>query len=124
MPRRSTGPDRLAVECVLDRDRFCCAYCSLSVGGTRGLDYDLHHRRPRRVGGDRRPDVNLPSNLVLLHRECHEFVERHRAAAYDLGLLLPYPDRPSRVRIRHAVHGLCWLTDDGGVSAEPPMEVA
>lgn len=118
MSRRS---DSLAVGCVLERDGSRCARCGLTLLGERGVNWAIHHRRPRRAGGDRRPDVNLPSNLVALHQDCHEFVEQHRTMAYKMGLLLRYGETPSRVPVvEHAVHGFCYLGDDGSVFTEPP----
>ena len=92
---RLTGPDALALETVAERDGACCARCAQPVTGQRGVDFHVHHRRPRRAGGDGRPDVNLPSNLVLLHPSCHTHVEAHRAVAYDLGFLLRSNDVPA-----------------------------
>lgn len=127
MKRRNTGPDKLTVEVVIGRDRGQCAWCGDRVFGERGVDWAIHHRRPRRMGGDPRPDVNLPSNLVLLHEGasgCHMNVEQHRAIGYDRGFILAYTSRPCSISIEHAVHGWVYLTDDGEAVSEPPMEAA
>jgi 5-methylcytosine-specific restriction protein A len=126
---RPTGPDRLAVDAVWARDNGQCAWCDEPITGERGLDWSVQHRRPRGRGGSRRPDTNLPSNLILLHgngtTSCHGLVESRRTVAYDLGFLVRYTDSPSQVAIHHAVHGWCFLTDDGEVVTElPPREVA
>lgn len=116
-----TGPDAHTVEVVLTRDNWSCACCGFALSGVRGRDYAIHHRRPRRTGGDRRPDVNLPSNLVPLHSDCHERrVESHRAVSYDNGWLLHAGDVPSQRPILHAVHGWTYLTDDGRCEFAPP----
>lgn len=52
----------------------------------------VHHRRPRGMGGDKRPETSSPANALLLcgqgNTGCHGWVESHRLEAYDLGLLL------------------------------------
>jgi hypothetical protein len=114
---------------VVERDAGCCAVCAGEVWGQRGFDFSLHHRRPAKAGGDRRPESHLPGNLVLLHGSgttgCHWLVEeKHRAKAYDTGLLVREPYLPSLRPIEHAVHGLVWLADDGSYSDEAPEEAA
>ena len=122
--RRSTGPDRLTVDAVLERDRHSCAVCGHGLSGARGWGWSIQHRRPRRAGGDPRPDTNLPSNLIPVHgsgtTDCHGRIESHRAESYENGWLLHGGDVPSQQAICHAVHGWCYLTDDGRVSLSPP----
>jgi 5-methylcytosine-specific restriction endonuclease McrA len=125
---KSTGPDRLTVEKVWERDDGQCAWCGDPISGERTVDWSVHHRRPRRMGGDRRPDTNSPANLVLLHGDgttrCHGFIESERTVAYDRRMLLHDGDRPCQRQIDHAVHGWVYLTDDGEAVTEPPMEAA
>jgi hypothetical protein len=79
-------------------------------------------------GAWHREDTNSPANLVILcgtgTGSCHGWVESNRSKAYELGLLVRQNAAPSQVPIHHAVHGLCWLTDDGEAVTEPPMEAA
>lgn len=53
---------------------------------------NIHHRKPRGMGGTRRPWVDEPSNLIALCGSgttgCHGWIESHRADSYDRGLLL------------------------------------
>lgn len=117
---RPTGPIPAVVEIVEFRDDDRCAWCGLGIRGTRGVDYSVHHRRPRRAGGDKRPETNRAANLVLLHgsatTSCHRAVESARAAARDKGLLLWATQLPAATPIHHAVHGLVLLDDLGGVT--------
>jgi hypothetical protein len=80
------------------------------------------------MGGTRRDDANSPANLVLLCGSgttgCHFIAESQRGDAYYRGVLVRFNDDPSQVAIDHAVHGWCWLTDDGEAVTEPPMEAA
>lgn len=77
------------------------------------------------MGGTWREDTNSPANLVILcgtgTESCHGWVETNRAEAYRLGLLVKQNAAPSQVSIQHAVHGLCWLTDDGDWVQEQPV---
>lgn len=103
------------VQAVLERDRWRCVVCARPQLGQRGVDYALHHRRPRRSGGDKRPETNLPANLVLLCTHCHEWVESRRAEAADMGLLLHANDDPTEHPVAHAVLGPVLLDNEGGV---------
>jgi len=79
----------------------------------------------RKRGGSRRPFLNLPGNLVLLHgtgnEKCHGFVESEPLWARDNGFKVREGRwLPTEVAIEHACHGLVYLLDDGRVSFEPP----
>jgi hypothetical protein len=85
----------------------------------------MQHRRARGMGGTWRDDTNSPANLVILCGSgttlCHGTVESQRSKAYELGLLIRQTATPSQVPVQHAVHGLCWLTDDGDWVQERPV---
>ena len=49
---------------------------------------DVHHRRPRQMGGDKGPVTNGPANLVHLCRPCHVWCEDYRTDAEDTGWLV------------------------------------
>ena len=121
-------PTEETFEVVYDRDEGRCAHCGDDVLGVRGVDFSLHHRRPAGMGGDRRPETHAAGNLVLLHGSgctgCHGAVESRRADALERGLLVPRNAvlPPAAHAIEHAVHGWCYLLDDGSVSTDPPEE--
>lgn len=116
MSIRST---RSVLEVVEERDYRCCAWCGRPITGTRSVDWSLHHRRPRGMGGDRRPETHGAANQILLHGSgttaCHGLVESSRALSFERGFLVPKNgvQTPSQFAIEHAVHGLCYLRDDG-----------
>lgn len=78
---------------------------------------DIHHRRARGMGGSRDPHANLPGNLVLLCRGCHDWIESRRSWAYGQGWLIPHDVRinPETVSVPTAMHGRVLLADDGSV---------
>lgn len=115
---RATGPDWNTVEAVLERDSWSCVVCGGGIFGERGFDWSIGHRRPRRNGGDPRPETNLPGNLFTLHGSgttgCHGVVESMREQAIDLGWILHADDVPADKPIQHALHGYVLLTNLGG----------
>ena len=66
------------------------------------------------MGGTSRTDSGGAANALLLHPQCHEWVERNRAAAYDLGYLVGQSDDPRTTRVR-MWDGWRYLTEDGKV---------
>jgi 5-methylcytosine-specific restriction enzyme A len=110
---KDTGPDRATREVVLDRDQGCVG-CG---AGPYGLQ--LHHRKPRRLGGRTGRDINLVVNLVALCRDCHSTVESQRAWALDLGLLLHEGEDPELIPVLHHQYGVVLLGIDGNVIPLP-----
>ena len=109
------------VAVIRERDQDRCALCGKHIRGERGMGWSVHHREPRGAGGTKATHVNKPSNGVLLcgsgTTHCHGYIEQHRDRGTQLGFLVSRlgVDRPFQVLIDHAVHGSCWLSDDGTV---------
>lgn len=83
---------------VYERAGQCCELCGVyAYGGS------LHHRRPRGMGGDKRPEINAASNAVLLCGSgvtgCHGWVESNRSTAFDHHLLLEYREHPAETPV-------------------------
>ena len=120
-----SGPDRLTVDAVLERDCWSCVLCGTGVTGERGRDWSIHHRRPRAMGGTDRLDSNSPANLLTVCGSgtsgCHGVIESHRAAAYNAGWLLHQGDDPTRLAVLVDRRSRwVYLTADAGMSATPP----
>jgi len=113
---KATGPSPDVVELVLERSQYSCELRGCMVGDRRGVDWSIHHRLPRRMGGTKRPEVNQPPALIVVCGSgttgCHGWLEARRAEAYDLGLLLHAGDDPAEVPVGLAV-GLVYLTTEG-----------
>lgn len=113
---KPTGPARAVVDAVLERDQHSCVVCGVNLHGTRGRDWSLQHRRPRRMGGDRRPDTHLPANLAAVCGSgttgCHGWIEQRRTEALEAGLLLHADDVPAQVPMA-TWYGVVRLDDRG-----------
>ena len=81
MVARKTGPDRATVEALFERSHERCERC-----GSRGEQ--IHHRRPRGMGGTRREDTNSLAAIVHLCANCHAYIESNREWAHEHGWLV------------------------------------
>lgn len=98
---------------MLERDSGCV------VCGKGPYGLQVHHRKPRRMGGRTGPAINSPANLVSICPEDHAWAESNRSAALDLGLLVAEEHDPARVWMHHAQYGVVLLLDDGSVELAP-----
>lgn len=94
---------------VQARAGMACERCGRNLSWSPG---QTHHRRPRRMGGDRRPETNQAANLIYLCGTCHEWTESNRTKARGLGLLLSDRAMPAAVPVT-CRHGRVLLADDG-----------
>ncbi len=111
-PRRDTGPSKATRRLVLARDGGCVV-----CGDAFRLQ--VHHRKPRRLGGRSIPEINSPANLVSVCRDDHEWIESRRAEALEVGLLVAEHDDPADVPVQHYRFGFVYLTVDGGYELIP-----
>jgi hypothetical protein len=105
--RRKTGPTEAVVDIIKARAQGMCECCNLWPGE------QAHHLLPRRAGGTRRPEINLPSNLIWVYSLCHLAIERNRTASLKDGLLRSDGVNQFRKPVR-LWHGLVRLDDEGG----------
>jgi 5-methylcytosine-specific restriction protein A len=111
--RTDTGPDKAMRELVLERDSGCV----ICGRGPHGLQ--IHHRKPRRMGGRSIPEINSPVNLVSLCPADHAVVESARTDALEAGWLVYEFEDPAEVPLPHHLFGACYLLPDGGVCLVP-----
>lgn len=113
----STGPDKLTVEALVARARGRSEISGEELYGERGVDWHVHHRRPRGAGGTKRRDTNTVENLLVLSADDHAMVERQRSLAYQRGWLVRQNAIPAAVPVQVFMDGravMVCLTDDGG----------
>ncbi len=91
------------------RAKGFCEYC-----GREALTWQIHHRRPRGMGGTKRPSG--AANGVLVHGWCHTRIERERTESRSLGFLLYQGDNPEVIPV---LINQEWvrLYDDGTTSS-------
>lgn len=105
---------------IWQRSKGRCDRCGLGVGESM----HFHHRTPRRMGGTSRDDLSLPSNGLLLHPGCHDYIESKRKVAAQLGFLVGYGSEPRTVPIMTGWTGWVWLDKEGGyikIDGVPPQ---
>lgn len=90
-PARDTGITDAVRQVVKTRAGCRCERCNRDLAGGGG---EVHHRRPRGMGGSRRQDTNQSGNLVLLCSGCHREAESKRAAARRAGWLVASRGNP------------------------------
>lgn len=119
----SKDPTARTREIVTQRaDRGGWPVCE-RCGTHRGAN--LHHRRPRQMGGSTDPATNTASNLLLLCGSgttgCHGWIESHRAIAYQHGWLLRSWQIPLDTPVRIHDRGPVLLDDIGGMTPALPL---
>jgi hypothetical protein len=119
MSRKKTGAEfnDKTRETIRERSDERCERC-----GAGGSVWHFHHRRPRGMGGTSRKDSGGAANALLLHPQCHEWVERNRTAAYDLGYLVDQQSDPCEAPVR-MWDGWKYLGSDGSVTEAPSQGV-
>jgi hypothetical protein len=66
------------------------------------------------MGGSSRPEINCPSNLLLLCEPgCHSEVESSRQISYERGWLVRPGHNPATSPVWIAGRGWTYLRDDG-----------
>lgn len=118
-PRRPryTGATQTVKTDLATRAGGRCEVCGTRLTG----DWSRHHRRPRRMGGTRRPDTNQLANLLLVCGTgvtgCHGRIETHREWAYLNGYLLPAGADPLHVPVVYR-GDLVHLDHDGNLNPQ------
>lgn len=105
---RNTGPSKRTVELVRERAGGLCERCGFHEA------QQVHHRKPRGMGGTRDASINLPSNLFFVCFPCHADIESNRMAAVVKGWLMSRWETPGHKPIFY--RGTWRLLDDGGGS--------
>lgn len=84
------------------------------------LNGDLHHRRPKGLGGSKAPDRHDVSNLVHVCRGCHTWCHGNPAAAAEAGFIVPRSSgrHPLEVPITNLAGETKWLDNEGAYLTE------
>lgn len=93
---------------VLARSAGLCERCARWLAN---IPADIHHRRPRGMGGTSKPEIHQPANLLALCRDCHRWVEENRALALEQGWLISQHDTREPYEIPIYAHGSWYLVN-------------
>jgi len=95
---------------IRERAKGRCELCGTPVG----MDAQIHHRKPRGMGGTKDSASRLACNGLFVHFRCHEKIERNREVALANGWLVRQSgdsqDQPVRLH-----YGWVLLNADGSV---------
>lgn len=69
---------------IRDRSKGRCELCGLPAV----WPMQIHHRKPRGMGGTKNPASRSPANALYLHFRCHDRIERNRDEALGYGWLV------------------------------------
>ena len=111
---RKTGPSKAVQDLVHARSGGLCERCGDSGGE------QIHHRRPRGMGGTRRESTNLPSALLDLCQPCHAWVEttgRSNGESYRKGFLVRQAQDPAAVPVHYREGAAVYLGESGALSS-------
>lgn len=90
-------------------------FCEVRRDGCWDEGSQLHHRRPRGMGGSRSKVTGGAANALNLCIQCHDHVERNRLEARDNGWIVRQSADPSQVPV-HRYRRWVLLDDDGGIT--------
>jgi predicted CxxxxCH...CXXCH cytochrome family protein len=110
----SDGVSRKVAELVIERDQGMCVVRVTHDKGAKAGE-QIHHRRPRGMGGTTVEWVNQAPNLIYVCAACHAHIERYREQAMTMGWLLNGKDRAENTPLRYSNKGFKYLTTDGQV---------
>jgi hypothetical protein len=108
--KRNTGFPPAVRAAVSVRSGGWCERC----GAAHAVE--IHHRRPRGMGGSKAPDTNRVTNALALCGSCHRWIERehNRTESRVMGWLVLQGHDPAMTPLLYRGKWV-FLTDDGGV---------
>lgn len=117
MGKRNTGFSAEVRGLIRDRAAGNCERCG-DLNNVRDHGAQVHHRRPRGMGGTRRDSSNQAANGLLLCGMCHRVIENNRTQAFGLGQLVEQNSDPLTTPV--LVRGVWSLLDNDGHSYAIP----
>ena len=90
-------------------------FCEVRASGCWDEASQLHHRRPRGLGGSKSPATGQASNALSCCLSCHDYLEKNRELARDRGWLVRQGANPCEVPV-YRYRKWVLLDDTGGVT--------
>lgn len=111
-----TGFSKPVRDIITRRANGACERCGLAAPA-----YQIHHRRPRGIGGSKRHDTNQASNALFVCVACHCAIESDRSLSLENGWLVRQGQEPFLVPVFRRGE---WvrLYDDGTVTPKGTHE--
>jgi hypothetical protein len=106
------GVGKKTAELVIERDGQC--FAKITHQHWARLGEQIHHRKPRRMGGSTATGINEAANLIWLCASCHAWIESHREAGYLHGWLVNATDEPKNVPVLRFGQVAVLLDNQGG----------
>lgn len=104
---------------VYARAGYRCERCFKKLLGVFGAS--VHHRRPRMMGGSKKPELHKPANLIVLCGSgtsgCHGWVESNRDKAREHGYLIHKVSSAEEIPFRDNA-GIWYLIDNNGLKRQ------
>lgn len=104
----STGFPNHVRQLIRQRSNDMCERCGQKYGT------EVHHRRPRGMGGTKQADTNVASNALHLCGLCHKIVEQSRDQAINNGWLVKQNHNPIDIPVLYRGAWM-YLDDDGNM---------
>ena len=92
---------------IRKRAKDRCEMC-----GTVASYHQVHHRRPRGMGGSKDPASGTAANGLWVHPSCHTKIESNREQAYEKGYLVRQGQDPAKVPVK--IGRFWYLLDENG----------
>lgn len=108
---KNTGPTPSVRLDVMSRNGSYCLRCNTQAGE------QIHHRKPRGMGGTRDPKINDHTNLVFICQECHQHIESHRTDSYREGWLVARNASPAEQYLIDTNRRMIMLLPGGDMEA-------
>ena len=113
MRPKGGGVGKKVAELVIERDDGKC-FAQVTHHNWARRGEQIHHRKPRRMGGSTAPGINEAANLIYVCANCHVWIELHRESSYLHGYLVNAHDDPKTVPILRYGQVAVLLDNQGG----------
>ena len=115
-----------AVAIILTRSG---GYCEILTEGCTQRANQIHHRRPRGMGGTKRPESNEAANGLATCEACHRYCETQaREWARNHGFIVPQGADPASRRVWWRCRWWSnrkewvWLDNEGNMNDVAPQQ--
>ena len=102
-----TGFSKLVRDQIMCRSQGICERCGAAPA------VQIHHRRPRGMGGSSAADTNRASNGLAVCVSCHTDIEANRGDSLKYGFLVRQGQNPAEIGVLRMGEWVLLRDDDG-----------